>query len=245
MAVRWFDTHVHLERYAAVEARAMVERATAAGVTRLLAVSTSPASSARTMALPPDVVRAVGVHPTKADAEALRWLAETRSHLDADAMGECGFDDAGPGWEVQEAVFDAQLRIAHESAKPLLLHVDGPAAWERLVAKGSAIEGLTLVRHYFAGGEEQARWHAQRGHFVSFGRPLLRDVGLQRVAASLPGDLLLIETDTYPLAGRLTEPRDLVEVGKALAALRGWSVEECAERVWANSARALRLPVDA
>lgn len=240
MALRWFDTHVHVERYAPEEAAAMVERAAAAGVERMLAVSTGPASSERTMALGGDVMRAIGVHPARADGEALRWLAETRLHFDADAVGECGFDDAGPAWEVQEAVFAAQARLAREGRKPLVLHVDGPRAWERLTAGGVVLDGLTVIRHYFGGGEEQVRWHQERGHYVSFGRPLLRDAGLREIARLIPAERLLIETDSYPLPGRATEPRDLVEVGVALAGVREWTREECAEVLWANGARAMR-----
>ena len=71
---------------------------------------------------------------------------------------------------------------------------------------------------------------------------MLRAPALHRIARDYPANLLLIETDTYPLPGRTTEPRDLVAVGEKLAALRGWTIAECAAQLWSNSRAALALP---
>lgn len=241
MAVRWFDSHVHMERYSTAAIDGMLARAKVAGVEPVMAVSTSPASSERTMLLPGPILKAVGVHPTGADAEALRWLGATALHASVAAIGECGFDDGGPNWEIQAAVFAAQVNLAREAGKPLILHIDGATAWERLVAGGEALDGVRVIRHYFRGDEAQVRWHVERGHYVSFGRPLLRDASLRGLAGAVPKELLLIETDTYPVAGRTTEPRDLVDVGVALAATRGWTVERCAEQLWANAENVVGL----
>ena len=240
---RWFDTHVHLERYSQEEAAAMQVRALAAGVAGMLAVSTSLASSERTIALPGSIARAVGVHPTRsAEAVGGEWLAQLEqltARPGVVAIGEAGFDDAGPDWTLQHVCFAGQVAIATYLGLPLLLHIDGGRAWEQFVASQASSPPRRLVRHYFRGDMAQAEWHAARGHFVSFGRPLLRDPALQRIAAAFPADLLLIETDSYPLAGRRTEPKDLVPVGELLAHLRHWSIAECAARLWGNSVRAL------
>jgi len=239
MPERWFDTHVHLERYDPADQRRLVDEARAAGVEDMLAVSTSLDSSERTLAIDIPVLRAIGVHPTRADdfdASRLRALAR---HESVAAIGESGFDAAGPGWEQQHAAFAAQADIAREVALPLIVHIDGPGAWEQFVDASSAVAGLTLIRHYFSGEEHQARHHAERGHFVSLGRPLIREPGQQRVARLIPPELLLIETDSYPLPNRTTEPKSLPEVGYALARALGITMEACSALLWNNTLRAL------
>lgn len=239
MPERWFDTHVHLERYSAADQRRLVAEARAAGVEGLLAVSTSLDSSERTLAIDLPVLRAVGVHPTRAadfDPTRLRALAARETVA---AIGECGFDDAGPGWEQQHAAFEFQANIARDLALPLILHIDGPAARDHFLAALAALDGLTVIRHYFSGEEHQARLHAEHGHYVSFGRPLVREPGQQRVARLIPPELLLIETDSYPLPNRTTEPKSLVEVGHALARALNITVEACATLLWTNAQRAL------
>jgi TatD DNase family protein len=217
----------------------------------MLAVSTSLASSERTLALPPGVAKAVGVHPARAaEAAGEDWLEQLRQlavQPGVVAIGEGGFDDTGPDWALQHRCFAGQLAIAAELRLPLVLHIDGERAWKQFVASQAASGPRRTIRHYFRGDQRQAEWHAVRGHYVSFGRPLLRDPALQAIAAGYPAELLLIETDSYPLPGRTTEPKDLVPVGELLAQLRGWSTAECAERLWANSLGALgteRGPVE-
>ena len=244
-APQWFDSHVHLERYSPVEVAAMRSRAGDVGVAALLAISTSLESSRRTVALPPEVWRAVGVHPTQADS----LTADVHRELDAlaglpgvVAIGETGSDAAGPSPAEQRRAFAAQCDLARHRGLALILHIDGPGAWDELVASAEALTGLRVVRHYFQGGAAEATWHRDHGHYLSFGRPLLRAPALQRLARDYPADLLLIETDTYPLPGRTTEPRDLVAVGEQLAVLRGWTIAECAAQLWTNSRTALALP---
>jgi Tat protein secretion system quality control protein TatD with DNase activity len=118
---------------------------------------------------------------------------------------------------------------------PIILHVDGAGAWERLVENEDSLEGVGVVRHYFTGNAAQAEWHAKRGHYISFGRPLLREPGLQAVCGEYPAGLVLVETDSYPLAGRTTEPRDVVAIGELAGRLRGWTQDVARERLFVNS----------
>ncbi len=238
----WFDTHVHLDRYAAAEQAALLARARAAGVTRLLAVSTDCAASRRVAALPGGVLKAVGVHPLHAAEGVCAELEALARRPGVVAIGETGFDDGGLSFAVQEPVFRAQCALARRLQLTLVLHIDGAGAWRALAGAAEALDGLRVVRHYFAGDAAQAAWHAERGHWLSFGRPLLREPALQAIARAYPPERLLIETDSYPLPGRRTEPRDLVPVGLLLAELRGWSVEACAARLWRNAAAAFALP---
>ncbi|HLZ69555.1 MAG TPA: TatD family hydrolase [Dehalococcoidia bacterium] len=237
----WFDTHVHLDRYAAAERAALLRRARAAGVVRLLAVAVDCASARRVVALPAGVFKAVGVHPRHAAEGICPELEELAARPGVVAIGEAGFDGAGPDFAVQEAVFRAQCALARRLNLALMLHIDGAGAWPAFAAAG-ALAGLRVVRHYFTGDAAQAAWHGERGHWLSFGRPLLREPALQAIARAVPAARLLIETDSYPLPGRRTEPRDLAPLGLALARLRGWSEEQCAEQLWQNAVRAFQLP---
>jgi len=241
--MHWFDTHVHLDRYPAAERAAVLARARAAGVARLLAVSTDCASSRRVAALPDGVLKAVGVHPLRTAGGICAELAGLAGRPGVVAIGEAGFDGAGPPFAVQGAAFRAQCDLARRLNLALVLHVAG--AWQAFmvaIAAEDSLAGLRVVRHYFTGDAAQAAWHVARGHWLSFGRPLLREPALQQIARALPAEQILIETDSYPLPGRRTEPRDLVPVGVLLAELRGWSVETCAVRLWQNAASAFALP---
>lgn len=239
--MRWFDTHVHLERYPAAERGRMLREAAEVGVERMLAVSTSCGSSRRSAGLSEDVLKAVGVHPARAAEGVCPEMQELARAGGVAAIGETGFDASGPAWEAQEAAFREQAELARRLGLAVVLHIDGEGAWEHFAAASEAVEGLCVIRHYFGGDGGQARWHAERGQFISFGRPLLRDAPLREVARGLSAELLLIETDSYPLPGRTTEPKDLPPVAEALAEIRGWTLEQCSERLWENSCRALGL----
>lgn len=216
----------------------MLQRAATAGV-EVLSVSTDRPSSERTAAIP-GVWKAVGVHPTRAATadDVSEWLPTLAQQPGVLAIGECGFDDTGPAWELQRVAFEAQLALARDHNLTVILHIDGPSAWRELTRTERDLAGLRVVRHYFAGGAGQAAWHSEQGHWLSFGRPVLREPRLQEIAASYPSHLLLIETDTYPLPGRTTEPKDVVEVGEALAQLRHWDVERCAQQLAENAVTA-------
>ena len=234
---RWFDTHVHLDRYAAAERVGILARAAAAGVD-IIAVAVDLESSAKVARQANEIPGAVGIHPKRAVPGFEPQLRTLASNLGIVAIGECGFDSAGPPWEVQEAAFEAQCRLARQLGKALILHVDGSGAWERLAGYADDLDGLRVIRHYFAGDAAQAAWHAARGHYLSFGNPLRRLPELGEIARGYPPELLLIETDTYPLPNRSTEPADVAAIGETVAALRQWTVEECREQLARNTVTA-------
>lgn len=236
----WVDTHAHLDRYRPVEREAMLERARAVGVV-VVTVGVDAASSREGLSMHGVAGVAVGVHPLRSaewHADELRELAGAPGVV---AIGECGFDGADAGRDAQHLAFSGQCELARELGLPLVLHIDGPGAWERLVAHGDALRGLTVVRHYFTGDREQARWHAERGHFLSFGRPLLRSAELQALCRGYPRELIVVETDSYRLPGRTTEPRDVVAIGQMVGHLRGWAMDAARRRLWENSLWAFPL----
>lgn len=260
------DSHVHLDRYADDAVRAMLARAGAAGVTRLLTVGVDPASSAAALRLAgryPAVLAAVGIHPTRLarvaaegpPERALRALlagagppgrggaAAARGSLSgrmasgpADAapvarpvaVGEVGLDDAAPDPAAQLRFLDAALAIAAEHDLPLVLHVVGrPATHAVALERVARAPGARVVAHYFVGGPELARRYLERGCWLAVGKPVTRPgQAVREAVAVVPPERLLLETDTYPLPGRATEPRDVALVCTAVAELTGRSYAE-------------------
>jgi TatD DNase family protein len=234
----WFDTHVHLDRYDLAERAAVLERARAANVS-VIAVGVDLKSSREVSAMGDVCGRVVGIHPRYAAADFEEELREIALCPGVLGIGECGFDDSGVDWKTQERAFRTQCGIARDLGLTLVLHIDGEQAWGHLIAAG--LEGLRVIRHYFTGDATQAAWHGEREHYLSFGNPLLREPSLREIARDYPEHLLLIETDSYPLPGRNTEPAHVAKVGETLALLRGWTVEEARKHLAQNTRAAFGL----
>lgn len=235
----WFDTHVHLDRYSTAERASLLERAGEAEV-EVIAVAVDMASSRALMALGGGGAKVIGVHPKYSGKPFEVELREFAAQPGVVGIGECGFDAEGPALEVQEAAFRAQCAIARSAGLALVLHVDGPGSWEALLVNRDALDGLRVIRHYFTGDAAEAAWHAAGGHYLSFGNPLRRDPGLREIARGYPPELLLIETDSYPLPGRNTEPAHVARVGETLALVREWTFAEAREQLARNTAAAFR-----
>ena len=235
---RWVDTHTHMNRFDGAQGGEMLERARAEGVA-VIGVSTDVPAAITLVATKGLAGVAIGVHPIHAGVSDPAELADLARHAkNVVAIGECGFDGAGPPADVQAAAFEIQTEIARTTGLPLILHIDGANAWEQLLDCEAALEGLTVIRHYFTGGADEAEWHAAQGHYLSFGNPLRRDPSLRDIAFAYPAERLLVETDSYPLPDRRTEPRDVVRVAETLALVRGWTFSEGSTRLLENTRRA-------
>lgn len=236
--IRWVDTHAHLDRYDLPLRAEVLERARDEGVA-VIGVSTDVSSAITLVGLKGLAGVSIGVHPIHAGVSDHADLADLATHAkNVVAIGECGFDDSGPAADVQISAFEAQAEFARANGLPLVLHIDGVDAWERLLDHADTLDGLTVIRHYFTGDAAQAEWHASRRHFLSFGNPLRRQAALRDICAAYPAELLLIETDSYPLPNRRTEPCEVVRVGETLALVRGWTFAEASERLLRNTAAA-------
>lgn len=235
----WYDTHVHFDRYAQPEREVLLAHAEGAGV-RVIAVGVDIESSRSALALDGMAGRVIGIHPRNA-TQPVTEIAEIAAKPGVVAIGECGFDKAGPPFELQAQSFCSQADIARHTGLALVLHIDGEGAWAQLTSRDELIAGLRVVRHYFTGDESQARWHAERGHYLSFGNPLRREAALRDVARTYPEHLLLIETDSYPLPGRNTEPAHVARVGETLALVRNWTFEAARATLARNTRVAFNL----
>jgi TatD DNase family protein len=236
------DSHVHLDRYTDDAVRRMVAEAEAAGVAELLTIGTSLPSSQAALRLAGlhDTVRAaVGVHPTRlaaliattgeqAAGQQLRLLleacAQAGSGVQPAAIGEVGLDDSAPDLSGQAHFLADCLTLAAERALPLVLHVVGAlATHEAALGFVRQYPSARVVAHYFVGGPDLARRYLDAGCWLAVGRPVTRltEAAVRAAVRLVPPDRLLLETDTYPLPGRTTEPRDVTTVCAAVADLRG------------------------
>jgi TatD DNase family protein len=246
------DSHVHLHAYDDVAVAGMLARAFRAGVGTVVAVSVDLVSARRTLALAgryASVVAAVGLHPSRLDAEPLeeRWLTFERlaAAPEVEAIGECGVDehDTRTTGMVQLAVFARHCRLALRLGKPLLLLLVGetliPSALGTLAATG--VPPGRAVVHYFVGDAAAAERYLEAGLLISVGKPITRpaNAALREAIRTVPLDRLLLETDTYPLPDRATEPADLPLVAEAVADLKGLPTEQIAEATTGNLERLL------
>jgi TatD DNase family protein len=147
------------------------------------------------------------------------------------AIGEVGLDEHAPDLEGQAQFLEACLALAEGHALPVVLHVVGErAVHEEALALVARHPRLRTVAHYFVGGPDLARRYLEHGCWISVGRPVTRpsEIAVRKAIPVIPLDRLLLETDTYPLPGRTTEPREVASVCAAVAELAGRSYAEVA-----------------
>ena len=246
------DSHVHLDRYDEDQVAALLDRAFEAGVGRLLTVGTDRGSSLAALSLAAQhagVLAAIGIHPRHvAEIEGPEHVLWSLAMLGgAAAIGEVGLDADAPGLDEQAYFLDACLDLVDEVSLPLVLHVVGPPEVHELaLGRLRARAPVAAVVHYFVGDAELARRYLDVGCDVSVGKPATRPehAALREAIATIPLDRLLLETDTYPLPGRTTEPRDLPLVCAAVAELQDVAPALVAERTAASFERLFgrRLP---
>jgi TatD DNase family protein len=242
------DTHAHLDA-CAEPADVLVERARDAGVTRIISVGTHESSWSATMAIAErheGVVAALGIHPHEAADGDVAALREVLAHQDAVAVGETGLDyyrDYAPR-DAQRRMFDAQLELAAELGKPLIIHTR--AADEDTLAALGGYAG-TVVLHCFSSLPllEPA---LERGWYVSFaGNVTYKNAhDLRSAAYAVPAERLLAETDSpylapVPQRGRPNEPANVVHTVAALAQARNADATELGSQIEANAARCFDL----
>jgi TatD DNase family protein len=246
----FIDTHTHLHHPDFDADRdAVLDRARSAGVEVCVAIGTDAADSHRAVEFAgkhPDVFAAVGVHPHEAagvTAEGLEGLARLAGSERVVAWGETGLDyyyEHSPK-DIQRERFADQMATARRSGLPLIIHTRD--AWDDTFRILDAQPHQGGVFHCFTGGLEHAESAISRGFFVSFSGivTFAKAQALQAVAAQVPLDRILIETDCpflapVPNRGKRNEPAFVSLVAAKLAELRGISVEAMA-RASAENAR--------
>jgi TatD DNase family protein len=249
------DTHCHLD-YAQFDAdrAAVMERARAAGVWRVLVPGTDLNSSRRAIALAeayPEVRAAVGVHPTSTGDFSSEMMAELRDlaqHPKVDAIGEIGIDLY---WKIvplitQQQALAAQLELAASLGKPVIIH-DRDAHAEVMAALRGAAPTAGVVLHSFSGDAAMASAAVEAGYYLGVDGPLTykKNDGLRAIFAATPLERILIETDApylppQPWRGKRNEPAYVQAVAARLAEIRDLPLEAVAAATSANAARLFR-----
>jgi len=241
------DTHAHLDP---ADAAAVLDRARAVGVDRVVAVATTVTQASETLALAEQhngVYACLGVHPHEAGSPAdLDELRRLLAHERAVAVGETGLDyyrNYAPH-DAQRALFDRQLALAAELGKPVVIHTRD--ADDDTLAALTGFDG-TVVLHCFSSPAllEPA---LERGWYVSFAGNVTypKAPELREAAKRVPLDRLLAETDSpylapQPVRGKRNEPANVVLTVAALAGARGEDGAELGAQIDANATMAFGL----
>jgi TatD DNase family protein len=251
------DSHCHLDfPDFAVELDAVVARARDAGIARIVTISTRVRRQSEVLTIAErfaDVYCSIGTHPHYAheelDVTAADLVARTR-HPKVVALGEAGLDyhyDHSPR-QAQECGFRTHISAARETALPLVIHSrEADADTARILEEETGQGAFPAVLHCFTGGPDLARRAIALGLFISFTGILTfkNSTALRAIAAELPADRILVETDAPylapgPFRGKRNEPAYVVETAKVLAEARGVSFDEIARQTSENFYRLFR-----
>lgn len=250
-----FDSHCHLtdERLAA-EVDDVVARAREASVERLVTVASDPEDAEQACRLAgrfPGLWATAGVHPhcaDRADAGAFARIRELIERPEIVALGETGLDyhyDNAPR-DVQRRAVGRHLELAAEVDLPLVVHSRSADA-DTVAVIREAAGSVRGVLHCFAGGPALFEAALDAGWYISFsGLVTFPGFDVAELAAAVPSDRLLIETDSpylapVPKRGRRNEPAFVEYVADAVARLRGESAESVAQATTRNACAFYRL----
>ncbi|MDA0769576.1 MAG: hypothetical protein BZY79_02355 [SAR202 cluster bacterium Casp-Chloro-G4] len=243
------DCHVHLDSYTNDEVFEILQRGRDVGVGFVISAGTTLASTQRSLELSktfPDFFSGVGIHPMDIEEpfddstyERLRDMALSTDKVLV--VSEIGLDfmEGMPDRALQYEAFRQQIRLARDLGRPVIFHSrESHDEAFRVLREEKAYE-VGGVMHYFQGTLDDARKVLDMGLYISLARPLLRLPHLQAVAAELPLDSIVLETDSAPQPFKpkrenWTEPRYTRFIAEKLAELQGKDVEEVVQATTAN-----------
>jgi TatD DNase family protein len=245
------DSHCHLDFPDFVDdLDAIVARAEAAGIGRIVTISTRVRRLEALLAIAerfPNVYCSVGTHPHQADEEdgiPVDELIALTKHPKVVALGEAGLDYfyQHGSHEAQERGFRAHITAARATGLPLVIHtreadIDCGRVLDEEMSKGP----FRAVLHCYTGGRELAMKAIAHGLSISFTGILTfkNSQAIRDIAAELPADRIMVETDAPYLApgkhrGKRNEPSFVVETARVLAEIRGVTLEEISRQTTEN-----------
>ncbi len=243
------DAHTHLEMCDPPDAE-LVAAAVEAGVSRIVTIGIDGASCRAALAAAedfPQVYAAVGRHPNSAagfDDADLAELAALAAHPKCVAIGETGLDfyREGAPRAYQERAFRAQIGLARELAKPLVIHTRA-ADDDTLAILDSEAGGLRVILHCFSMADRIDECLAHEGWWISVAGNVTdpKAEALRTAALKVPGERLLVETDAPFLSpqavrGKMNQPANVVLTAQALAVERRVAYDELERAVEASAA---------
>jgi TatD DNase family protein len=242
------DSHAHLDSCALDDAE-LVSAATRAGVNRILTIGQDGATGRAALAAAdafPQVFAAVGHHPNKAtgfDDGHLAELQALAAHERCRAIGETGLDffrDYAPRAD-QERAFHAQIQLARDTDKPLVIHTRA-AEDDTIATLRSRADGVNVILHCFSMPDRLDECLAE-GWWISFAGNVTypKNEELAAAAARVPDDKLLVETDApyltpQPMRKERNQPAYVTETAQFVAEQRGQTYTELEAIVERNAA---------
>jgi len=251
------DSHCHLDFPDFAEERAdIVARALAAGVERMVTISTRVKQFATILEIAETydpVYCSVGTHPHNAGEESdvtADQLVKLAEHPKVVAIGEAGLDyfyDKAPR-DAQARSFRAHIDAARRTGLPLVIHArDADDNMAAILEEESGKGAFPFILHCFSSGRALAEAGVKLGGYVSFSGILTfkKSEELREIAAHLPLDRLLVETDSpylapVPFRGKRNEPAYVTHTAKVLAETLGISSAEVARITTDNFFRLFR-----
>ena len=257
--MHYIDSHAHLADPAFDDDRdAVIERARVNGAVGIVSIGESIAAADRAEAIarthPGFIHHTAGVHPhDAAQFDAIRDTEAIREHVTrgAVAVGECGLDyhyDHSPR-DKQRAAFDAQLRLAGELQRPVVVHTREADDDVAEMVKNATSAGIDGVLHCYTGTHAIAELALSGGWCVSFSGIITfkkwDDLALLRL---VPDDRLLVESDSpylapVPFRGKRNEPSFVPRTIERLAAVRDATPDHIAAITTANARRFFGLAI--
>jgi TatD DNase family protein len=248
------DTHCHLADPAyATDRAAVLERAWAAGLSRVVVIGESRASAEAAVTLAaaePRLLATAGVHPHDArqwGPEAEAWLRNILRDSRVIAVGETGLDyhyDHSPRPQQHQA-FEAQLELSAQAGKPAVIHARD--ADDDVAGILAAHRRVTAILHSFSSGMGLLRAGLVLSHYVSFsGMVTFKNWRLDDAIRETPLNRILLETDAPYLApvphrGKRNEPAFVRQVAERIAVVRGIPAEELIAATGDNARRVFHL----
>jgi TatD DNase family protein len=263
----WIDTHCHfdVEEFAydrqQVAADAYAQGVEAIAVIAYLARYWPQLLSVCQQIQQPQLLPVLGLHPcyiAQHQTEHLQQLEQHLQHNQCIAVGEIGLDTyvaeikQPESYQKQQDFFVAQLALAQQYQKPVVLHVRKAHADVFKILKQQKFNQGGIV-HAFSGGIEEAKMYAKLGFKLGIGGSLTYPQAkrLHSVVAAMPIEYLVIETDApdmIPMLHRQADakytrnsPAYLASIAIALAQAKQLSLQQLAPILWQNSCQALHL----
>ncbi len=252
--MRLIDSHCHLDfPDFAGELDAVVERAQAAGVERMITIGTRIEKAARAAEIAErydSVYFTVGTHPHEAAGEAAADFAAMRrfaAHPKCVGIGEAGLDyhynHAPP--DVAKRVFRGQIALARELGLPLVIHTRDAEDDTAAILKDEMGQGrFAALLHCFTSSRALAETALELGLMISFSGVVTfkKSEDLRDIARDVPLDRILVETDAPYLApvphrGKRNEPAFVAATARAVAEAKGVAFEALADATSANTLR--------
>jgi TatD DNase family protein len=246
-----FDTHVHLnDEQFSDDLDEVIQRAKEAGVEKMVVVGFDRPTIKKAIELVDQydfLYASVGWHPVDAidmTEDDLQWIEKLTAHPKVVALGEIGLDyhwDKSPK-DVQKEVLRKQIRIAKKVNLPIIIHSREATQDIMEILKEEGADEVGGIMHCFSGSVETARECIEMNFYISLGGPVTFKNAKKpkEVAAEIPLDKLLIETDCpylapHPYRGKRNEPALVKLVAQQIAELKEISYEEVARKTTENA----------